>query len=78
MTVPERATAHAGLAVAVTAAEPLPVPLVGLTDSQAAFAVALQAQPDPLAVTVTAWLPPLAVGLQLVGLIVKVPPAPAA
>ena len=70
MTVPERDTAHAGLAWAVTVTEPLPVLLVELTDNQAAFAVALQAQPVPV-VTVTTWLPPPAGGLQLVGLIVN-------
>ena len=77
VTVPKRATAQAGLAVAVTVTELLPVPLVGVTESQMSFAVALQAQPA-VVVTVTAWLPPAAAGLQLVGLSVKVPAAPAA
>ena len=77
VTVPVRAAAQAELAVAVTVTELLPVPLAGVTESQFVFAVALQAQPA-VVVTVTAWLPPAAAGVQFVGLIVKVPAAPAA
>jgi hypothetical protein len=53
--------------------EPLPVPLVELTDTHEQLGVpTVQAQPAP-PVTVTTWLPPLAGGLQPVGLIVNVP-----
>ena len=60
-------------AVAVTVTEPFPVPLVGDTVSHVVHGLlTLQLQPAP-PVTVTIWLPPLAEGLQLVGLIVNVP-----
>ena len=61
------------LAPAVTVTTPLPVPLVVDTVSQEVHGLlTLQLQPAA-AVTVTTWLPLLAVGLQLVGLIVNVP-----
>ena len=61
------------LAWAVTVTEPLPVPLVGLVDTQVLLGVPTnQAQPAP-PVTVTTWLPPLADGNQVVALIVNVP-----
>jgi hypothetical protein len=64
---------QAVLAWAVTVAEPLPVPLMGDTVSHEVHGLlTLQLQPAP-PVTVTTWLPPLAEGLQLVGLIVNVP-----
>ena len=65
-------------AVAVTVTEPLPVPLVGDTVShEVQGLLSPQVQPA-VPVTAITWLPLAAVGPQLVGLIVKVPPAPAA
>ena len=60
-------------AIAVTVTEPFPVPLAGDAVSHEVHGLlTLQLQPAA-AVTVTTWLPLLADGLQLVGLIVNVP-----
>ncbi|MEI6393044.1 MAG: hypothetical protein WCT12_18310 [Verrucomicrobiota bacterium] len=58
---------------AVIVTEPLPVPLMGNTVSHEVHGLlTLQLQPAD-AVTVATWLPLLADGLQVVGLIVNVP-----
>jgi hypothetical protein len=54
---------------AVTVTLPLPVPLVGETEAHAPVCKmdAVQAQPTPLALKLTVWLPPLAINNKLDG-----------